>query len=328
MMRRIYILLLIICGISVQCSDSTKDANNNRQVSENDQNMNTDMRLLKLGQKFYLDPDNKAFAINYIEALITNKYYSSALKLLDEISRKFPEDKKFQELYRNALKGIYMPYDQSGPGINTIPGSTVYPEPDTLFARYSAISELDHQIKTEGHDAGLYNNRGILFLQMNNLYAAEFDFTRACQIDCSFFDSFYNKIYVKYLLDKNSEALEFLNKNEKYVGYRDDLERETIINLKKVLIDITEIDTNASLDEKTKSLEKSKIYVKLKDYNLALNELNSAIRNDDNFGDAYALRAMVFYYLDQKSAALKDLEKAEKQTGRYETPLSKMIRGK
>jgi tetratricopeptide (TPR) repeat protein len=192
---------------------------------------------------------------------------------------------------------------------------------------FSAISDLDYLLKTTGPDAGLYNKRGTFFIQMNNLQAAEFDFTRACQVDCTFFDSFYNTIYVKYLLDKNLEALDWLNTQERNIRYRNDVEKEIILNLRKVLADLIEIENNTTLDEKNKSLEKAKIYVKLKDFSLALNKLNSAIRSDNNFGDAYALRAMVYYYMNYKSEALKDLEMAEKLTGTYNTPLSKMIRG-
>ncbi len=196
-----------------------------------------------------------------------------------------------------------------------------------ILTEFLSISELDQQIQKSPSDAGLYNRRGMLFLQMNNLNAAEFDFTRACQIDCTFYDSFYNSIYIKYLMGKNSEAMKLISNKEKNILYMDAPERQTINNLRKVITDLTEITDDINLDEKNKSLEKAKIYAKLKDYNLALNELNNAIHNDHNFGDAYALRAMVFYYLDQKGEALNDLEMAEKLTGKFDTPLSKMIRG-
>jgi len=236
------------------------------------------------------------------------------LKLLDEVSRKYPEDVKIQELYQDAIRGGYGYHEYSESG-------------DTLLTKFLAISGLDQQIQKSPSDAGLYNRRGILFLQMNNLNAAEFDFTRACQIDCTFYDSFYNSIYIKYLMGKTSEALQLISIEEENILYKDAPERQTINNLRKVLTDLTEITNNINLDEKNKSLEKVRIYVKLKDFNLALNELNNAILKDHNFGDAYALRAMVFYYMDQKGEALKDLEMAEKLTGKFDTPLSKMIRG-
>jgi Flp pilus assembly protein TadD len=295
-----------------QCSDRTTDANTGQHIGENGREMNTDAKLLELGKKYYSDPDNKVHAINYTEALIRNRYYTAALKLLDEISGKFPEDGKVNELFQDAVRGAYNEYNVSD---------------DTLLNVFLAISELDRKIQSAQSDAGLYNKRGILFLQINNLNAAEFDFTRACQIDSTFYNSFYNSIYVRYLMDKNSEALNMINNKEKNILYRDVSEKQTIFNIKKVLIDLTAIENNLSLDEKNKSLEKAKIYVKLKDYNLAINKLNSAIHDDHNFGNAYALRAMVFYYMNQKGEALKDLEIAEKLTGTYNTPLSKMIRG-
>jgi Flp pilus assembly protein TadD len=290
-------------GIFTQCSDRTTDANTRQNIGENSRDMNTDAKLLELGRKYYSDPDNKVHAINYTEALIRNRYYTAALKLLDEISGKFPGDGKVNELFQDAVSD------------------------DTLMNVFLAISELDRQIQIAQSDAGLYNKRGVFFLQINNLNAAEFDFTRACQIDCTFYNSFYNSIYVRYLMDKNSEALNMINNKEKNIRYRDVSEKQTIFNIRKVLIDLTVIENNLSLDEKNKSLEKAKIYVKLKDYNLAINKLNSAIHDDHNFGNAYALRAMVYYYMNQKNEALKDLEMAEKLTGTYNTPLSKMIRG-
>jgi len=314
MMRINEILLLTLLGIFTQCSDRTTDANSRQHIGENIRDVNTDDKLLELGRKYYSDPDNKVHAINYAEALIKNRYYVTALKLLDEISGKFPEDGKVHELYKDALKGgySYQGYAESD---------------DTMLTMILAISELDRQIQNERSDAGLYNKRGILFLQMNNLNAAEFDFTRACQIDSTFYDSFYNSIYIKYLMGKNSEALQMVSIKEKNILYKNTPEKQTINNLRKVLTDLTEIANNINLDEKNKCLEKAKIYAKLKDYNLALNELNNAILKDHNFGDAYALRAMVFYYMNQKGEALKDLEIAEKLTGTYDTPLSKMIRG-
>jgi tetratricopeptide (TPR) repeat protein len=312
MMRINEILLLTLFGMFTQCSDRTTDANTRQHIGENGREMNTDAKLLELGKKYYSDPDNKVHAINYTEALIKNRYYTAALKLLDEISGKFPEDGKVNELFQDAVRGAYNEYNVSD---------------DTLINVFLVISELDRQIQTAQSDAGLYNKRGIFFLQINNLNAAEFDFTRACQIDCTFYNSFYNSIYVRYLMDKNSEALNMINNKEKNIRYRDVSEKQTIFNIRKVLTDLTAIENNLSLDEKNKSLEKAKIYVKLKDFNLAINKLNSAIQDDHNFGNAYALRAMVYYYMNYKSEALKDLEMAEKLTGTYNTPLSKMIRG-
>jgi tetratricopeptide (TPR) repeat protein len=309
-----FISVLIICTFFIQCSDKPADDDKIKYSGESIRQMNTDEELLVLGRKYYSDKDNEAYAINYAEALIKNRYYAAALKLLEEISGKFPEDTKVHELYKDALIGEYryQEYSESD---------------DTLLTIFSAISELDQQIQTERSDAGLFNKRGILFLQMNNLNAAEFDFKRACQIDCTFYNSFYNSIYIRYLMDKNSEALDLIINKEKNIRYQNISEKQTILNLRKVLIDLNTIENNLSLDEKNKSLEKSKIYVKLKDYNLALNKLNSAISADQNFGNAYALRAMVYYYLNQKGEALKDLEMAEKLTGNYNTLLSKMIRG-
>src|SRR4030042_2393601 len=314
MMRIQNILLLTLLGLLSQCSGGTTEEGARKPADENSRDMRTDTELLELGRIYYSDPDNKTYAIEYSEALIKNRYYAAASKLLEEIGRKYPEDVKIQELYHNALRGGY-------------PNHRYSESDDTLPTIFLAISELDRQIQSAQSDAGLYNKRGILFLQINNLNAAEFDFTRACQIDCTFYNSFYNSIYVRYLMDKNYEALNMINNKEKNIRYRDVSEKQTIFNIRKVLTDLTAIENNLSLDEKNKSLEKAKIYVKLKDYNLALNKLNSAIHDDHNFGNAYALRAMVYYYMNQKSEALKDLEIAEKLTGTYNTPLSKMIRG-
>jgi tetratricopeptide (TPR) repeat protein len=323
------ISVLIICIFFIQCSDKPADENEIRHSGESIRQMNTDEELLILGRKYYSDTENEAQAINYAEALIKNRYYAAALKLLEEISRKFPENGKVHELYKDALGGGFIFYGHAQGTGNTVSGNNKnFISDDTLLIVLSSISELDQQIRIARSDANLYNMRGILFLQMNNLNAAEFDFTRACQIDSAFFDSFYNTIYVKYLLDKNLEALNWINTRERNIRYLNDTDKDIIMNLRKVLADLIGIDNNTFLDEKNKRLEKAKIYVKLKNYNLALNKLNSAILNDQGFGDAYALRAMVNYYLDQKSDALKDLEMAEKLTGKSDTPLSKMIRGK
>ncbi len=328
-MKQIHnILLLVLFGIFTRCADRNTDANTRQSASENNRDMNNDTELLELGRKYYSDPDNKVYAINYTEALIRNRYYTSALKLLDKISGQYPEDEKVKELFQDALRGGFIFYGHAQGTGNTVSGNNKnFIFDDTMLIVLSSISELDQQIRNARSDANLYNKRGILFLQINNLDAAEFDFTRASQIDCTFYNSFYNSIYVRYLMDKNSEALNMINNKEKNIRYRDVSEKQTIFNIRKVLIDLTAIENNLSLDEKNKSLEKAKIYVKLKDYNLAINKLNSAIHGDHNFGNAYALRAMVYYYMNYRSEALKDLEMAEKLTGTYNTPLSKMIRG-
>jgi tetratricopeptide (TPR) repeat protein len=75
-------------------------------------------------------------------------------------------------------------------------------------------------------------------------------------------------------------------------------------------------------------MQKARIYTQGKEYELAIATLCEALKASPENAEIYAFRAYVNYTAGKQEEALYDLAKAERLTGKEDSELSILIRGK
>jgi tetratricopeptide (TPR) repeat protein len=315
---RFGIIMVILLNLAAGCSNKSGDTG----VAE----LNSNAEMLATGLEFRSDPNNQSVAYKYLNLLVREKQYVSALTILEEMSGRYSGEEPFRKMYADIIRRA-----ASGSGIETFDSAyyglrDMNAEMDTLLMRINSIRNISRQITEEGPDIGLYLGRGILLLQLSDFNGAGYDFRQAFQLDSSNYLSFYYNLYLIYQQGKYSEALAFLNQHVNTVDFSAEKDRETINKMEFLLTRLTETDKNSHLDEKSKSLEKAKLLLGVKDYRQAVEQVNMAISLDENYSDAWALRALIHHEMHLHEQALADLGKAEKISGRLNSPLAKKIR--
>lgn len=278
--------------------------------------------LLNLGFQYYKNPNNKSLAYDYVDALINHGHFSQALYLLEnELSHSFEKDEAYYNRRFKAARGgkhfskildmeeDYLPLSRSK---------------DTIISAMNTILELNKKIQKE-NSTKLRAERGEAFYSIQEWKAAEYDFSQVTEKPNMGFKPFYNLVMIKFVNRKYQDAYDMVLK-ERSDGFTVE-EQQTIKNIQKVLADLVQIENN-DLPTKEKHLQKAKILLSMKDYDLALKELSLALNEDNLYGDAYAMRAYVYFQVNDMNKALAAIEQAENITGKRNTPLSRMIRNK
>lgn len=287
--------------------------------------LNSHKELLDAGLKYRTDPGNQTSAYRYLHLLVENGYYVTACTILDEQSEKYSRNNEFIELYADIIRksALYL-WDSTGIIAYTTQEG-IDARLDTLLRKIDRIRKIDSLIREKDSDTYLHLERGILFLQLTNYQAAGYDFRKAFLLAPEGYLPYYYIIYLDYLREDYTQALLFLNQHKDSIIYNS-RNRETVDHLENLLKRLTAIEQDKLLDEKVRNLERAKIILGTGDYGQALKLVNKAIDQDDHYGDAFAMRALIYHEMNLHEQALTDLEKAEKISGRLNTPLAKKIR--
>lgn len=300
----------------LSCSGNQEFANTNDSTQ----------KILSIGMEFYKDPNNQKIAYNYVDSLIKEKFYVQAYFLLkNEFPKHFKKDNLYYErLFHSAKNGKLYNHALE------IDSSLV---PDfigkiELINLMDSILQWNNLIHRYPNNPKLYNKRGEAFYTIKEWEAADYDFSQAIKANPNSFEFIYNQLTVLFAKRNYKKAFNELENIKTRQGTFSSEELEVFEKMRKVLKDIVGIEDNTSLSEKEKHFEKAKILIAMKDYELAANEITISILKDKNYGDAYALRAFIYYQQAKLEEALADIELAEKITGKKDTPLSKMIRNK
>lgn len=317
-----YILFLTVCFSA--CNSSSE-----KQTIENVQkdSLRVENRLIAHGTDYYAKPDNKQTAYRYIHLLIQNNYFTQALYLLETIGEQFGYDTAYYNNKFKAASGAKQFAIAKEIQPDRITYSTDKADLSQLIAYYDTIISINAKIKNNIDSAALYNERGEALLSIKEWRAAENDFVRAISVDSTFTTAYYNQIYINYLLGENTKALQLMDTYYKKTDISPDTKSQ-LRGLHQALKALAQIDNHKNLSDKKKYLAKAKVYMKIQDYELAINILNYFLRKYPQNGDAYAMRALAHFKLENVQKALHDIKKAEKITGKTNTPLSKMIRAK
>jgi tetratricopeptide (TPR) repeat protein len=312
--------LIIAMLLTLVAGCSNKSAGNERTE------LKSNAEMLAAGLKFRTDPLDQTVACQYINLLVEEKQFVAALTILDELANQYPDDERFSALYSEIIRkaasnSVVKPVNAANFRLQETDAET-----DTLIMRLNRISSISRRIGEEGPGIDLYLDRGILLLQLSDFEGAGFDFNRAFQMDASHYLSFYYNIYIYYGQGKFTEAMDFLYKHVNTINFSDEKSRETIKRMEQLLKSLRDLDNKNDLDEKTRCLEKAKLLLSVKDYRQAMEQVNKAVHLDEKYGDAYALRALVYREMNLREQALADLEIAEQISGKLNTPLANKIR--
>jgi tetratricopeptide (TPR) repeat protein len=276
--------------------------------------------LLKQGIEFYNHPKDKKIAYNYIDMLLKERHYAQALYLLEThfLSHFETDDQYYEYLYKAARGGGFLnKILKMQNHFDTSIRNWLLPQIDTIVV-------LNEMIRNNPGNKNLHYQRARAFYRIQEWEAAEYDFKQAGTEEQNVFEAFYNLIMIKFVNRKYKDALKEVNQYPS-ANIKPE-EKEVLHNIKKVLTDIVNIEDKASMPVFQKHFEKAKILLAMKDYDLAVNEVNKAIALNESFGDAYALRAYILFQQRKFKPALSDIETAENITGKRGSGLSKMIR--
>ncbi len=316
------IMLLTICFSA--CAPSTEKQTNSNMQNEN---LRVENQLITYGVEYHANPEDKQGAYRYIHELIQNDYYTQALYLLEAIGEQFGYDTAYyNNKFRAASGAKQFAVAKEIPPDNI----TYYTDKDDLsqlVAFYDTIIMLNNKIADSTTNAALYNKRGEALLSIKEWRAAENDFIRAISLDSTLNAAYYNQIYINYLLGANEKALKLMELYYNKTTVAPNTKAQ-LHGLHRALKTLAQIDNHAELSDKKKYLAKAKVYMKIQDYELAINVLNYLLRKYPQNGDAYAMRALAHFKLNNLQKALHDIQRAEKITGKTNTPLSKMIKAK
>ncbi|KPL14649.1 MAG: hypothetical protein AMS26_09995 [Bacteroides sp. SM23_62] len=309
----IHIILFILL---VGCTEKPSSA----------ERMDTDAGMIAMGMAFRTDPGNKTAAYDYLKGLAKEKNYVAALTILDEMAADLGKDARFRELYLDIVRKA-----SCRSGIQSLNPSYFKPrdadiQMDTLILKMNRIQMINRLINEEGSSSGYHMERGMMLLQLEHFQGAEYDFRQAFDMDTSRVSPYYYLIYAQYMQGRHADALAFLRQYKRSIRDSDARMTETINRLEGLLAELDRIENDPGMEEKTKRLEKGKRYYEVRDFRQAMIEVDRAIGLDENLADAYALRALLHHELNLQDQALSDLEKAERLSGKRNTPLARKIR--
>lgn len=140
--------MAIIFTLVAGCSDKSGDTGGTE--------LNSNSEMLAAGLKFRSNPHNQSVAYKYLNLLVREKQYVTALTILDEMSGRYSGEVAFRKLYADIIRMA-----ASGSGIETF-NSAYYglretnAEMDTLLMRINSIRSISRRITKEGPDVGLY----------------------------------------------------------------------------------------------------------------------------------------------------------------------------
>ncbi len=296
--------------------------NNTNHPSNNNDSLKTHNQTLQTGLKYFKNPSDTAYAFQFIESLIKDEYYVTALYHLKDMPESFKAHPKYHKFYFIAAENGYLFEELLSVDTAKVPNRfyTAF-----FIHKIDSINSISKQISSNTTASELYLKRAQLFMAINYWRAAFLDYKKAFLLDTTSYTAFYKAIYSNYLQQNNTLALDFLQKYNNKLQLSDK-EQKTISSIKKVLQALLEIEQNKQLKPEQKQLQKAKIYARLGDNMMTHRALDKSIEFNDNFADAYAFKAFIFHKNGNKKKAIEYIEKAEKISGNFNSPLSKTIR--
>jgi len=171
-----------------------------------------------------------------------------------------------------------------------------------------AIDYLSNAIKSEPENANSYNNRGVLFNQINKSESAIIDFNKAINLGNN--KAYTNRGIAYSKLGKFKMALLDFNKalslNKSYEAYYN--RGLVFFEMKKYNESIEDFNNAIKIFPNMPDVyyNRGSAYRHLNKYRLAIEDYSYVIKFQPNNPDAYVYRGISYYYLDAKIPACRD----------------------
>jgi tetratricopeptide (TPR) repeat protein len=281
------------------------------------------MLLAELGQKAIQQTNNTMLRRDYARLLLSAGFASPGLKIYRDEMLKYPEDKELHAKVVNAEIACMMVAGDNGSVTLTAGEEDYLRELDT-------IRFLSERIAASPSDPGLYFKRGNHFLVIDLLNAGMWDLKRSLALDPCFPGALFSVAVMEMRLKKNLESMNTLGQLENCIHEQDMLQKQTWQDFGVFLKALTMTDSmiRQHPDRPDYYIQKASIYMKGKEFELAVSALDEGLKTSPENGEIFAFRAYVQYTAGNQKEALDDLTKAELFTGKTDSELSKKIRGK
>jgi tetratricopeptide (TPR) repeat protein len=195
----------------------------------------------------------------------------------------------------------------------------------SVFKRYEkydlALADYCKAIELDPEYADYYNLRASVYRNLNQEEKTLLDYTKAIELDPDNQNIWYGRGYAYYHFNRYTEALDDFQK----VLELDSLNGDAINwmgviyrNLGDLALAIKTYERGIALEEINPQSaafcyrNRAMIYETLKDYDLAIDDLDKAINLDPKNGGRYFLRANIYRDLNKKTKALIDYTEAIK----------------
>jgi tetratricopeptide (TPR) repeat protein len=331
MKQQLFIPLLIAALILSAVFFPGCSGNNKREPDKSvarikDPNLPAEQRsmlLAEMGSKVLQDTSDTKLLLNYASLLSSAGFTSAGLKIYRDMLRSHPSDMELRTLLRNAeLQSFLLPRDT-----DAFPLSK--DQADYIKA-LNTIRLLNEKIGASPADPALYEQRGNHLLVIGQESAGIWDLKKSLALDPCFPDALFSLAVVEMRKEKNRESLHTLVQLENCIQGNDIIPRRSWLDFKVFLQTIIETDSliRQHPDLPDYYMQKARIYVQGKEYELAIATLCEALKTSPENAEIYAFRAYVNYTAGKQEDALHDLAEAERLTGKSDSELSKMIRSK
>lgn len=167
---------------------------------------------------------------------------------------------------------------------------------------------LSNAIKSEPDNANSYNNRGVLFNQINKSESAIIDFNKAINLGNN--KAYTNRGIAYSKVGKFKIALSDFNKalslNKSYEAYYN--RGLVFFEMKKYQASIEDFNKAIEISPNIPDVyyNRGSAYRHLNKYHLAIEDYSNVIKFQPKNPDAYVYRGISYYYLDAKIPACRD----------------------
>jgi tetratricopeptide (TPR) repeat protein len=281
------------------------------------------MLLAEMGIKVLQDTSDTKLLLNYARLLSSAGFASAGLKIYRGMLRRHPHDMEVHTLMRNAeLQSFLMPGDT-----DAFPLSK---DQANYIQELNNIQSLNEQIGASPSDPVLYEQRGNHLLVIGQENAGIWDLKKSLALDPCFPDALFSLAVVEMRKEKIRESLNTVYQLENCNHRKNINPKRSWLDFKAFLQTIIETDSlirqNPNIPDYY--MQKARIYTQGKEYELAIATLCEALKASPENAEIYAFRAYVNYTAGKQEEALYDLAKAERLTGKEDSELSILIRGK
>jgi Flp pilus assembly protein TadD len=308
------------------CSDSKKRDADRLVVRIKDSSLPAEQRsmlLAEMGSKVLQDTSDTKLLLNYARLLSSAGFTSAGLKIYRDLLRSHPCDTELHTLMRDAeLQSFLMPGDT-----DAFPLSK---DQANYIRELNTIQSLNEKIGSSPSDPVIYEQRGNHFLVIGQENAGIWDLKKSLALDPCFPDALFSLAVVEMRKEKIRESLNTMYRLEDCIHGNDIIPRRSWLDFRIFLQTIIATDSliRQHPDIPDYYVQKARIYAQGKEYELAVAVLCEALKISPENAEIYAFRAYVNYTAGKQEEALHDLAKAENLTGKEDSELSRLIRGK
>lgn len=324
-------LLVLSVFVLFSCSHDHLSGRNDRSGSssaENTKKQDIYPHLMSLASYCRQHPNDKEKTTAYLEALLQSGHTVSCLYHIPEAVKKGIINQNLAEIYIKAVT-LSCVHDSAWQRYDRMFENWISAEYSRWIGLYDSLETLNTALRNNPDKPELYRIRGTILMQMNEYEAAQWDLNKALSIKSSDRETLFDMSYLQYRMKNNFQALHYFNLYKAAIDPKKNLPDHKAETYGKVVRMLSEIDSAELKHGLTKELlvNKVEIYLKAKETDLAMELLNRGLQKQTD-ADLLALRAYTHYLAGDRAAALKDIEEAEKISGKTNTPLSRMIREK